>query len=75
MNTFDDKRWVTFSSAATQQERAAEEIQYGAITSLTYRPTIAGLYDFSVESGFDFQYQDNKSFRYLTKNRVRTSQT
>lgn len=75
VNTFDDKRWVSYSSAVKQQERAAEEIQYGAITSLTYRPTIAGLYDFSVESGFDFQYQDNKSFRYLTLNRVRTSQT
>jgi iron complex outermembrane receptor protein len=75
VNTFDDKRWVTFSAAATQQNRVAEEIQYGAITSLTYHPTIAWLNDFSVETGFDVQYQDNKSARYLTNNRVATSQT
>jgi iron complex outermembrane receptor protein len=75
VNTFDDKRWVTFSSAVSQQERLAEELQYGAITSLTYRPVIAGLYDFSVESGFDFQNQNNKSSRFLTANRMRTSQT
>jgi len=75
VNTFDDKRWVTFSSAVSQQERLSEELQYGAITSLTYRPVIAGLYDFSVESGFDFQNQNNKSFRYLTKDRIRSSQT
>lgn len=74
-NTFDDKRWVTFSSNVAQQERLAEEIQYGAMTTLTYRPIISWLDDFSLESGFDVQYQNNKSYRYLTKNRVRTSQT
>ncbi len=74
-NSFDDKRWVTFSSAVAQQERLTRELQYGAMTSLTYRPDISWLDDFSLESGFDFQYQDNQSYRYLTKNRTRTSQT
>jgi iron complex outermembrane receptor protein len=74
-NTFDDKRWVTFSSTVAQQERLAQEIQYGAMTTLTYRPVISWLDDFSLESGFDIQYQNNKSVRYLTNNRVRTSQT
>jgi iron complex outermembrane receptor protein len=74
-NTFDDKRWVTFSSAVAQQERLTRELQYGGISSLTYHPSVPWLYDFSVETGMDFQYQDNKSYRYLTKNRVRTSQT
>lgn len=46
-NTFDDKRWVTFSANVAQQERLAEELQYGAITTLTYRPDISWLYDFS----------------------------
>ncbi|MEN9757351.1 MAG: hypothetical protein RL755_1538 [Pseudomonadota bacterium] len=75
VNTYDDTRFVTFSSTVSQQERAAEELQYGAITSLTYRPKVQGLYDFSVESGFDFQNQNNKSFRYLTTERMRTKQT
>ena len=75
VNTFNDTRFVTFSSAVSQQERANEELQYGAISSLTYHPKVQGLYDFSVESGFDFQYQDNKSFRYLTKEQMRTKQT
>ncbi|MDP3008375.1 MAG: TonB-dependent receptor, partial [Methylococcales bacterium] len=74
-NSFDDKRWVTFSSKVAQQERLAEEIQYGGMTSLTYHPDVAWLDDFSLESGFDIQYQNNKSYRFLTKNRTRTSQT
>lgn len=74
-NTFDDKRWVTFSSTVAQQERLTREMQYGGITSLTYHPDVAWLDDFSLESGFDIQYQNNKSYRYLTKNRTRTSQT
>lgn len=74
-NTFDDKRWVTFSSNVAQQERLSEEIQYGGITTLTYHPYISWLEDFSLESGFDVQYQKNKSYRFLTRNHVRTSQT
>ncbi len=58
-----------------QQERITEEVQYGAITSLTYRPDISFLEDFSVETGFDIHEQENKSARYLDITRNRTSQT
>ncbi|MEY4767613.1 MAG: hypothetical protein RL637_252 [Pseudomonadota bacterium] len=75
VNTYDDKRWVTFSANVSQQNRITEEIQYGAITSLTYHPKIEWLNDFSIETGFDVQYQDNKSSRYLTANRIVNSQT
>lgn len=75
INTFDDKRFVTFSANVSQQERITEEVQYGGITSLTYRPQINWLEDFSVEGGLDVQQQDNKSARFLTRNQFRTSQT
>ena len=74
-NTFNDQRWVTFSAAESQQERLTNEIQYGAITSLTYRPTIAWLDDFSIETGFDIQQQDNQSRRYRTAARAHTTTT
>jgi iron complex outermembrane receptor protein len=74
-NVFDDQRWVRFSVAESQQERLTNEVQYGGTTSLTYRPTIFWLDDFSLESGFDVQQQDNKSRRYLNENRIRTSET
>lgn len=75
VNTIDDQRFVKFSAGVSQQERQVEEVQYGAMTSLTYRPQVHFLNDFSLETGFDFQQQDNKSFRYNTNQRVRTSQT
>lgn len=75
VNTYDHQRHVRFSANVSQQERIVEELQYGATTSLTYHPAITGLDDFSVEVGFDVQQQENKSTRYLTNNRVRTSQT
>ena len=72
-NNYNDKRFVTFSVA--QQERVTDEMQYGAITTLTYKPKINWLNDFSLETGFDIQQQDNQSWRYLTTNRLRDSQT
>jgi iron complex outermembrane receptor protein len=74
-NVYDDKRWVTYSAGESQQERLTNEVQYGAITSLTYRPKISWLNDFSMETGFDIQQQDNKSSRYKDVERVRTTQT
>ena len=76
-NTLDDQRWVRYSASVNdqQQERDTNEVQYGGITSLTYRPDISWLDDFSLESGFDVQQQDNKSWRYKNLNRARTSQT
>ncbi len=75
VNTFDDNRFVKFSANVSQQNRINEEIQYGAMSTLTYHPTVAWLKDFSVETGVDVQYQDNKSYRYNTVNRVVTTQT
>ncbi len=75
VNTLDDQRFVKFSAGASQQERQVEEVQYGGITSMTYRPKIAWLDDFSLEGGFDIQQQDNKSPRYTTIERLRTKQT
>jgi iron complex outermembrane receptor protein len=75
VNTFDDNRFVKFSANVSQQNRINEEIQYGAISTLTYHPSVAWLKDFSVETGVDVQYQDNKSYRYNTVNRVATAQT
>jgi iron complex outermembrane recepter protein len=75
VNTFDDSRFIRFSANVSQQNRINEEIQYGAISTLTYHPTVAWLKDFSVETGVDVQYQENKSFRYNTINRTPTAQT
>lgn len=75
INTYDDRRFVTFSANVSQQERITEEVQYGGITTLTYRPKINWLDDFSLEGGLDVQQQDNKSARFLTRNQIRNSQT
>lgn len=74
-NLFNERRWVKFSENVSQQERIADEVQYGALSSVTYRPEVPFLDDFSVEAGVDFQYQENTSQRYLTRERSRTSQT
>lgn len=66
-NIFNDQRWVKYGPDATQQERLANEVQYGAITSLTWRPKVDFLDDFSTEVGFDIQQQDNKSRRWAGK--------
>ncbi|MCQ8180907.1 TonB-dependent receptor [Methylomonas sp. SURF-1] len=72
-NYYDDQRFVKFNgnnpltpASLRQQERGGEETQFGAITSLTYHPVIEWLEDFILESGFDFQQQENKSNRYRT---------
>ncbi|NOU20419.1 MAG: TonB-dependent receptor [Methyloglobulus sp.] len=77
VNIFNDQRWVTFSAptapgTSNQQERLNNEVQYGAITSLTWRPKVDFLDDFSTEAGFDIQQQDNKNRRWRgTVDRVR----
>jgi iron complex outermembrane receptor protein len=71
-NTFNDERFVKFDACCQQVERQRNESQYGAMTSLTYRPVITWLNDFSLEVGFDFQQQDNEYQQYRTIERVRT---
>lgn len=75
VNTFDDRRWTQYWRTSAQQERDAYETQYGALTSLTWRPEVSWLYDFALEGGADMQQQQNKSERYRTKDRVRQAQT
>ncbi|WP_168232123.1 TonB-dependent receptor [Pseudomonas veronii] len=75
VNTFDDRRWTQYWRTSAQQERDAYETQYGALTSLTWRPEVSWLYDFALEGGADMQQQHNKSERYRTKDRVRQAQT
>ncbi|GFM80109.1 TonB-dependent receptor [Pseudomonas cichorii] len=75
INTFDDRRWTQYWRTTSQQERDAYETQYGALTSLTWRPEVSWLYDFALEGGADMQQQENKSERYRTLNRVRQAQT
>lgn len=75
LNTFDDERWTRYWSNVSQQERDADETQYGAMTSLTWRPVVQGLKQFALEGGLDMQNQDNRSERYKTVERTRVTQT
>jgi iron complex outermembrane receptor protein len=70
-NTYEEQRFVKFDPCCAQVERDRDESQYGAITSLTYHPQISWLNDFSIESGFDFQQQENQYQQYRTDNRIR----
>jgi len=73
-NTYQNQRWVRFSAASVQQERDNDETHTGALTSLTWRPPVAWAHEFTLEGGFDAQRQSNQAQRYLTRDRVRTSQ-
>lgn len=75
LNTFRDRRWVTFSAGVSQQERFTDEQQVGASSVLTYRPKINWLRDFALEGGVDAEHQMNESLRYNTVNQVRVKQT
>ncbi|QKZ05735.1 TonB-dependent receptor [Pseudomonas eucalypticola] len=75
LNTFDDRRWTRYWSASTQQERDAYETQYGAMSTLTWRPQVDWLHALALEGGLDTQRQQNISERYSTVERVRTAQT
>ncbi|WP_347986664.1 TonB-dependent receptor [Methylomonas sp. AM2-LC] len=65
-NTFKDQRFVLFDPCCAQVERDRDELQYGAITALTYHPVINWLNDFSLETGMDFQQQQNSYQQYRT---------
>jgi len=75
INTFDDRRWTQYWRSSSQQERDAYETQYGALSSLTWRPETSWLHDFALEGGADLQKQRNVSERYRTIERSRSAQT
>ncbi|RML46108.1 TonB-dependent receptor [Pseudomonas syringae pv. ribicola] len=75
VNTLDDRRWTQYWRTSSQQERDTYETQYGALTSLTWRPEVSWLYDLALEGGTDVQQQQNKSERYRTRDRARLATT
>ncbi|MBD8792690.1 TonB-dependent receptor [Pseudomonas syringae] len=75
VNTFEDRRWTQYWRTSAQQERYSDETQYGALSSLTWRPEVQGLHGFALEGGAEVQRQENESLRYRTLLRTRTAQT
>ncbi|BAP44799.1 TonB-dependent receptor [Pseudomonas sp. StFLB209] len=75
VNTFEDRRWTQYWRTSAQQERYSDETQYGALSSLTWRPQIDVLHGFALEGGAEVQRQENQSLRYRTLLRSRTAQT
>lgn len=75
VNTFEDRRWTQYWRTSAQQERFADETQYGALNSLTWRPPVEGLHAFALEGGAEVQRQENRSERYRTLLRSQVAQT
>ena len=74
-NAIEDDRYVRYSAQVAQQRRLARETQYGEIATLHYHPHVGFLHRLMLEAGGDVQAQDNASLRWLTANRIVTSQT
>lgn len=75
VNDFDDRRFVRFSAAVSQQERYVAETHVGAATTLTWRLGDTAIGNVSITGGVDTERQDNRSERYNTVERSRTAQT
>ncbi len=75
LNTFRERRWVTYSLATSQQERFSDERHLGFLSTLTFRPRVSWLRDFALEAGVSGEWQDDVSRRWLTDRHVRTSQS
>lgn len=73
-NTLRDDRFVKFSAGASQQRRVTNEDHWGFLTALHFHGTIAGA-PVMLEAGGDYQDQDNTSLRFLSVERVPTTQT
>ena len=74
-NQLDDDRFVKFSAASSQQNRVTEEQHYGARSTLGITTELVGFHRVYWEFGASMEKQDNGSRRYLTNQRVVTSQT
>lgn len=72
---YRDSRFVRFAAAFPQQERQAQQTQFGGMTTVRWKPTVQGLHGLVIEAGGDFQQQDNRYQRYRTVQRARTAQT
>lgn len=75
LNALDDDRFVKFSAATSQQNRVTKEQHYGASSTLGLVPHLDGFDSLQLELGASIEKQDNESRRYLTQERVITSQT
>lgn len=75
INQIDDRRFVKFSAAASQQERFVDERHVGASTTLTWRVGRTAIGDVALSGGVDVERQDNRSERYNTVTQVRSAQT
>lgn len=73
-NRLRDDRYVKFSAGASQQRRLTEEDHYGASSALHWHGDVGGM-NLMLEAGGDVQWQDNRSLRWLSVERVPTSQT
>jgi iron complex outermembrane recepter protein len=72
-NRLDDDRYVKFSAAASQQRRFEQERHKGVSGALHWHGE--GALPIMVEVGGNVEWQDNQSRRWLSLNRVPTSQT
>jgi iron complex outermembrane receptor protein len=75
LNQLEDDRFVKYSTGASQQNRFTKEEHYGALAALSIDPEVSVLNRLSLEFGASVEVQDNVSKRYLTIERVPTSQT
>lgn len=75
VNTYADDRWVRYSILASQQERVMDEKHIGALSTLTWRPSVPVIHALALEGGASIEHQNNESLRFSTVNRRRTSQT
>lgn len=73
-NRLSDDRYVKFSDAAAQQRRVTSEDHYGASSALHWHGALGGM-PLMLEAGGNIDWQDNSSLRWLSVERVATSQT
>lgn len=73
-NRFRDDRYVKFSAAASQQRRLTSENHYGLSSALHWHGDLGGV-PLMLEAGGTIDWQDNRSLRWLSVDRVISSQT
>ncbi|MEH6791685.1 TonB-dependent receptor [Parasphingorhabdus sp.] len=73
-NRFRDDRYVKFSAAASQQRRLTAEDHFGLSTALHWHGYLSEI-PLMLEAGGNVEWQDNRSARWLSVERVPTSQT
>jgi iron complex outermembrane receptor protein len=65
---FENRRFVRFTAAGSQQERFDDETQRGFVSTLSWQPAATVLLNW----GVDYQAQDNVNQRFATVERERT---